>query len=89
MQNETTQRKAIRREFQGEVVSATASKTISVLVRTVKVHPKYRKHYVTTRKYPVHDELGKAVVGDKVRFEECRPISKTKRWRLVSPKQVI
>lgn len=74
----------MNREFQGEVVSASASKTISVLVRRVKIHSKYHKHYVTTRKYPVHDEKGMATVGDKVRFEECRPISKTKRWRIVS-----
>ncbi|PIR03677.1 MAG: 30S ribosomal protein S17 [Candidatus Magasanikbacteria bacterium CG11_big_fil_rev_8_21_14_0_20_39_34] len=71
------------RQFEGVVVSDSAEKTVSVRVGTTKIHPKYRKQYQTYRKYAVHDEKGAAKVGDKVIFEECRPISKTKRWRLV------
>ena len=78
------QSKVIHRQFEGEVVSAGAQKTVSVIVRTVKIHPKYRKHYTVTRKYPVNDEKRAAKVGNTVRFEECRPISKTKRWRLIA-----
>ena len=79
---QSEKKNAIKRQFEGEVVSVKANKTIQVLVKTTKVHPKYQKQYVTSRKYPVHDEKGSAKLGDKVTFVECRPISKTKRWRL-------
>lgn len=75
---------AQHRTFVGEVVARNEQKTIRVIVHTTKMHAKYRKQYTTAKKYPVHDELGKAAVGDTVTFEECRPLSKTKRWRLVS-----
>lgn len=71
------------RQFIGEVISIAEKKTIHVLVLTADVHPKYKKHYTHKRKYPVHDEKGEAKVGDQVLFIECRPLSKTKRWRLV------
>lgn len=72
----------VKRQFDGEVVSVKANKTIQVLVKTIKIHPKYQKQYITSKKYPVHDEKGAAKLGDKVTFVECRPISKTKKWRL-------
>ncbi len=78
-----TTKKAIHRQFEGEVVSASPDKTITVLVKTTKMHSKYRKQYVSSKKYAVHDEKNEATVGDRVRFQECRPLSKTKRWRLV------
>ncbi len=81
--NTTEPKKVVRRQFTGEVVTAPGQKTISVLVRTQKMHQKYRKQYWTSRKYAVHDETNSAAVGDTVTFEECRPFSKTKRWRLV------
>jgi len=71
------------RRFEGEVMSTVENKTIHVLVSTIKMHPKYHKQYKVTDKYAVHDEKSVAKVGDTVTFEECRPISKTKRWRLV------
>lgn len=74
---------ATRRQFEGEVVGAATPKTIRVLVRTILTHPKYRKQYGRAKTYAVHDENGVAKVGDRVRFVECRPISKTKRWRLI------
>lgn len=80
---QTTEPKNIKRQFTGEVVSAGAAKTVHVLVRTIKLDAKYRKQYTTTKKYPVHDEKGTAKVGDTILFEECRPLSKTKRWRLL------
>jgi small subunit ribosomal protein S17 len=73
----------IKRQLSGEVVSASEQKTVHVLVRTIKVNAKYRKQYSTSKKYAVHDEKGAAKIGDKVVFEECRPLSKTKKWRLV------
>ncbi|MCB9798341.1 30S ribosomal protein S17 [Candidatus Nomurabacteria bacterium] len=72
-----------KRRFEGTVVSDGAQKTISVKVDTHKMHPKYKKQYVVSRKFPVHDEQGQAKLGDVVLFEECRPMSKTKRWRLI------
>lgn len=74
---------AIRRTFEGAVVGTREEKTIHVLVRTTKMDSKYRKQYKTAKKYAVHDEKNEAAVGDHVIFEECRPLSKTKRWRLV------
>ncbi|HBB38362.1 MAG: 30S ribosomal protein S17 [Candidatus Magasanikbacteria bacterium GW2011_GWD2_43_18] len=83
--NHTTQTpKVIKREFEGTVVSAKEQKTVHVRVETVKMHPKYKKQYVTSRKYAVHDEKGTVQEGDVVRFQECRPYSKTKRWFVIS-----
>ena len=70
--------------FEGVVVGTNEAKTIRVSVESVKIHPKYRKQYSVSKKYAVHDETGVAKVGNKVSFVECRPLSKTKRWRLVS-----
>ena len=69
--------------FEGEVVSVVENKTAHVLVKSTKMNQKYKKQFVTTKKYAVHDEENKAKVGDKVIFQECRPISKTKKWRLM------
>lgn len=73
----------IYRQFRGEVVSASGNKTVHVLVKTKVIHPKYRKQYLVSNKYPVHDSKSEAKVGDLVTFQECRPLSKTKKWRLV------
>jgi len=59
------------------------TKTIVVKVERIKQHPKYKKRYRAYRKFKVHDEKNEAKIGDRVIFEECRPISKEKRWRLV------
>ncbi|MBT4153059.1 MAG: 30S ribosomal protein S17 [Candidatus Magasanikbacteria bacterium] len=82
-ENNQEPKKVIHREFTGEVVSAPGQKTIHVLVKTRKMHSKYQKQYWTSKKYAVHDEKNSAAVGDTVTFQECRPFSKTKRWRLV------
>lgn len=72
------------RKFEGEVVSVKEEKTIHVLVKTTKMHPKYRKQYSVSKKYAVHDEHSRAKLGDVISFVECRPISKTKKWTLVN-----
>lgn len=82
-EKKTTEKKVIHREFQGEVVSTAENKTIHVLVQRIKLHPKYRKQYKVSHKYAVHDEKNEAKVGDIVVFQECRPMSKTKKWRLI------
>lgn len=74
---------ALHRRFEGIVVANSGDQTISVQVDTTKMHPKYQKQYVTSKKYAVHDDQNQAAVGDRVMFEECRPYSKRKRWRLI------
>ena len=71
------------RTFTGVVSSTAPNKTITVDVEARRLHPKYKKYYRTTRKYHVHDQKEEAKVGDQVNFIECRPLSKTKRWRLL------
>jgi len=71
------------REQTGTVISTAMSKTIVVKVERRKMIAKYKKAMRVSKKYHVHDEKALAKTGDKVRFVECRPISKTKRWRLV------
>ena len=72
-----------RREIIGIVVSDKADKTITVKVETYKKDSKYGKRVKYSKKYACHDEKNVAVVGDKVRIAETRPLSKTKRYRLV------
>jgi len=84
IENKEKMTAAVKRQFGGEVLTTTENKTIHVSVQTIKMHPKFRKQYSTTKKYAVHDEKNEAKVGDKIVFEECRPISKTKKWRLIN-----
>ena len=72
-----------KRELVGKVVSAANDKTITVLVETYKKDSKYGKRVKYSKKYACHDEKNVAVVGDKVRIAETRPLSRTKRYRLV------
>ena len=72
-----------KRELIGKVVSDKGDKTISVLVETYKIHPLYKKRVKYSKKYAAHDELNTAKIGDKVRIVETRPLSRTKRFRLV------
>ena len=81
-----TDKKTIKRKFEGVVVSDKMDKTIVVRIDRIKVHPKYGKRYKVSRKYKVHDEKNQFKAGDKVMFIECRPLSKDKRWRVVSNK---
>jgi len=79
---ETTERNA-RKERDGLVVSSKMNKTIVVaLVERVR-HPKYDKFITRTKKLYAHDEANEAKVGDRVRVVETRPLSETKRWRVV------
>ena len=72
-----------RRRLQGIVVSDKMDKTIVVRVDRTLLHSKYLKRYTVSKRFKVHDPENAAKVGDKVTFEETRPLSKTKRWRLV------
>ncbi len=72
-------------ELVGKVVSdgTKAEKTIKVLVETYKMDPLYGKRVKYSKKYTAHDEKNEAKIGDVVRIVETRPLSKTKRYRLV------
>lgn len=71
-----------KRVIQGTVVKKAGEKTATVLVTRKVLHPKYHKIVKRFKKYLVHDERNEANVGDEVTAIECRPISKTKSFRL-------
>ncbi len=72
-----------RKTRSGVVVSDKADKTIVVNVQRQVVHPKYGKIVRLNKKYKAHDENNDCRIGDTVRIMETRPLSRTKRWRLV------
>lgn len=80
---ETTVKRGIRKKRIGVVVSDRMQKTVVVRVDQRVRHPVYLKEITQTRKYHVHDERGEAKLGDVVEIIETRPMSRTKRWRLV------
>lgn len=73
----------VRKFFTGNVVSDANDKTITVLVTTYKKHPLYGKRVISSTKLRAHDEKNEAKNGDVVKITECRPLSATKRFRLV------
>ena len=72
-----------RKVYVGKVVSAKCDKTITVMVETYRKHPLYGKRVKYSKKFTAHDEQNVAKVGDVVEIMECRPLSATKRYRLV------
>jgi small subunit ribosomal protein S17 len=77
------EKRNLRKERIGEVVSNKMNKSIVVAVKTKMKHPMYRKFVNKTSKLYAHDEENTCGVGDTVRIMETRPLSKTKKWRLV------
>ena len=73
-----------RRVLQGVVVSDKADKTVTVLVERRLRHPVYKKFVKRSKRYHAHDEDNKYKIGDMVRIQECRPLSKTKSWEVIS-----
>lgn len=73
-----------KRILQGTVVSDKADKTITVLVETQVSHPKYKKRVKVSKKYAAHDEANKFKIGETVKIVESRPISKSKKWQVIS-----
>ena len=72
-----------RKVYRGTVVSDKMDKTITVVVETKKTHPLYGKRVKYSKKFKAHDENNEARMGDKVEIMETRPLSATKRFRLV------
>ncbi len=75
--------RSIRKTKIGKVVSNNMNKSIVVSVERRVKHPLYRKYFRKTSKFMAHDDQNQCEVGDLVRIMETRPLSKTKRWRLI------
>jgi small subunit ribosomal protein S17 len=73
----------LKKRLTGIVVSDKMQKTIVVKVERIKKHPLYQRRFKVHKKYKAHDEKEECKIGDKVIIEECRPISKEKRWRVI------
>lgn len=82
--NQTVEKRGKRKERVGDVVSNKMAKTIVVRVQRRFPHPQYKKVVTAYSKFYAHDEKAEAKIGDTVRIEETRPLSKMKRWRLVA-----
>jgi len=78
-----TEPTGLRRRLTGKVVSDKMDKTVTVLVERRVQHPLYNKFVGRSKKYHAHDEKNEYHTGDVVLIEECRPIAKTKAWRVV------
>lgn len=72
------------RQLKGTVVSDKMQKTVVVEITRLKKHPKYKKYFKVTRKFKAHDENNEYKTGDKVIIQETRPLSKEKRWVVLS-----
>jgi small subunit ribosomal protein S17 len=72
-----------KKRLQGIIVSDKMEKTVVVKTERIKKHAKYKKRYKVSKKYKAHTEKQDFKKGDKVIIEECRPISKDKKWRVV------
>ena len=89
MEKETVKKQRGRVNIvKGQVVSDKGDKTISVLIYRLMKHPKYKKYVRRKSVFKAHDEQNKAKTGDVVKISETRPLSKTKRWKLVEVVEV-
>jgi len=79
----TNPQTGVRRRLTGRVVSDKMDKTVTVLVERRVPHPLYNKFVGRSKKYHAHDEKNEYHTGDLVLIEECRPVAKTKAWRVV------
>ncbi|MGH8346580.1 MAG: 30S ribosomal protein S17 [Pseudomonas sp.] len=77
-----TKRIANTRTLSGRIVSDKMDKTVTVLVERAVRHPRYGKIITRSKKYHAHDENNEFHEGDMVQIEECRPLAKTKAWRV-------
>ncbi len=82
MSEAAEKKKGLRKQRVGIVVSTKMDKTIVVEFIARVPHPRFKKIIKRSKKFYAHDEKGEAAIGDRVRIEETRPISKIKRWRL-------
>ena len=83
MDTDVQKEKKSKLVLQGIVASDKMNKTIVVEIRQRKLHPLYKKYVTRSKRVKAHDEKNDAHIGDTVRVEECRPLSKEKHWRLI------
>jgi small subunit ribosomal protein S17 len=81
---EMSEQQKVQRTLTGRVVSDKMDKTVTVLIERRVTHPLYGKIVTRSKKYHAHDEKNECHQGDLVTIEECRPISKTKAWRVAN-----
>lgn len=74
------------RTLSGTVISDKMNQTIIVRIERTKIHPTYQKRYTISKNYKVHDSQNQFKVGDQVDIVACRPLSRDKRWRVISKK---
>lgn len=68
--------------FIGKVIGVKQLKTATISVDRVKIHPLYKKRFTRSTKYYAHDDIG-VKIGDVVKFTDCRPYSKSKKWKIL------
>jgi small subunit ribosomal protein S17 len=73
-----------KKQLKGIIISDKLQKTVVVQVERLKEHTKYKKRYKVHKKYKAHDEKNQYKTGDNVIIEECRPLSKDKKWKVIS-----
>ena len=83
MQNYLRTNNMPKKQLTGTIISNKMQKTIVVQVERIKEHPKYKRRYKFHKKYKAHLEDGEYQVGERVVIEECRPMSKEKRWKVL------
>ncbi len=83
-ENSVEKKKGSGRLLKGKVVSDKMDKTIVVLVSRLRRHPRYQRRYKIDKRYKVDDEKNEYKVGDQVVIKEGRPMSKSKKWRVVN-----
>ncbi len=83
------EKKIMKRRLTGTIISTKMDKTAVVRVDRVKMHPKYKKRYVVSRHFQAHVENNAYRDGEVVVIEECRPISKQKRYRVIGRSQAV
>lgn len=79
-----TNKEVKKRKIEGVIVSDKMQKTRVVLIQYEKKHPKYLRYYKVTQRFKAHDENNEYKTGDKVVIEQTRPLSKEKRWKIIS-----
>ena len=82
-EKQVTTEAGVRRAVRGSVISARMDKSITVLVVRQFKHPLYKKYIRRSTRLHAHDESNDCKEGDTVLIEECRPLSKTKSWRVI------
>ena len=78
----TKSSRGLSKTQEGVVASNKMDKSVVVVIQQQKKHANYGKYVLRTKRYVAHDERNECLIGDRVRIVECRPMSKTKRWRV-------